>query len=49
MKSDGLVERKVYAKVPPRVEYSLTKDGFRLKPILNSMILWRKQYKENHE
>lgn len=49
METDGIVERKVYAEVPPRVEYSLTKDGFSLKPILDSMMQWGKQYKEEHE
>lgn len=45
MEEDGLVERKVYAEVPPRVEYSLTEDGFSLKPILDSMLAWGEQYK----
>lgn len=46
MEEDGLVERTVYAEVPPRVEYSLTEDGMSLKPVLNSMLAWGKQYKE---
>ncbi|MBL4937609.1 helix-turn-helix transcriptional regulator [Clostridium sp. YIM B02515] len=46
MEEDGLVERKVYAEVPPRVEYSLTEDGISLKPILDSMLAWGEQYKE---
>lgn len=46
MEEDGLVERTVYAEVPPRVEYSLTEDGMSLKPVLNSMLTWGKQYKE---
>jgi DNA-binding HxlR family transcriptional regulator len=45
MEEDGLVERKVYAEVPPRVEYSLTEDGLSLKPILESMWQWGEQYK----
>ncbi|MFT8351194.1 winged helix-turn-helix transcriptional regulator [Clostridium saccharoperbutylacetonicum] len=47
MEEDGLVERTVYAEVPPRVEYSLTEDGMSLKPVLNSMLAWGNQYKQN--
>lgn len=46
MEEDGLVKRKVYAEVPPRVEYCLTEDGMSLKPILDSMWAWGQQYKE---
>ena len=46
MEEDDLVERKVYAEVPPRVEYSLTETGISLKPILDSMWAWGEQYKE---
>jgi DNA-binding HxlR family transcriptional regulator len=46
MEEDGLVDRKVYAEVPPRVEYTLTEDGLSLKPILDSMLNWGQQYKE---
>lgn len=45
MEEDGLIERKVYAEVPPRVEYSLTEDGVSLKPILDSMWAWGEKYK----
>lgn len=45
MQEDGLVERKAYVEIPPRVEYSLTKIGLSLKPILDSMLEWGKEYK----
>lgn len=47
MEECGLVIRKVYAEVPPRVDYTLTETGYSLKPILDSMIEWGTSYKNN--
>lgn len=37
---DGYINRKVYAEVPPRVEYSLTDRSFSLLPIIDNLIGW---------
>lgn len=49
MEKTGLVDRKVYAEVPPRVEYSLTKTGLSLKQILDVMWQWGEEYKAGLE
>lgn len=46
MEQSGLIKRKVFAEVPPRVEYSLTDLGYSLKPILDSMVNWGNEYRE---
>lgn len=48
MEKKGFVSRKVYAEVPPRVEYSLTETGKSLKPILDAMGNWGEEYKKNN-
>ena len=42
------MEAKVYAEVPPRVEYTLTETGYSLKPILDSMVDWGTNYKQQN-
>lgn len=46
MESDGILERTVYAEVPPKVEYSLTELGMSLQIILDSMAEWGNTYRE---
>lgn len=46
MEQSGLVNRKVYAEVPPKVEYSLTDVGYSLKPILDAMWTWGEEYQK---
>lgn len=46
MEEAGLVVRKVYAEVPPKVEYTLTETGLSLEPVLNSMVSWGTNYKK---
>src|SRR5467141_1805916 len=40
LEKDGIVERKVYPEVPPRVEYTLTKDGIALRAALKALKSW---------
>jgi DNA-binding HxlR family transcriptional regulator len=44
MEKDGLVLRKVYAEVPPKVEYSLTEKGRALSPVLRKAMEWGEKY-----
>jgi DNA-binding HxlR family transcriptional regulator len=48
LERDGIVSRKVYAVVPPKVEYSLTKHGWSLKPILKLMAAWGTKHKARY-
>ena len=49
METKGLLTRKVYAEVPPKVEYTLTDLGYSLKPILDAMANWGSAYKAKNE
>lgn len=49
MEAKGLLTRKVYAEVPPRVEYTLTETGLSLKPVLDTMVAWGKNYQLQHQ
>ena len=47
LEDDGLIEREVFAEVPPRVVYSLSDLGKTLKPILDAMWDWGTDYKNS--
>lgn len=46
MEKDGLLNRKVFPEVPPRVEYSLSEIGETMRPIIKQMEEWGLMYKE---
>lgn len=46
MEADGLVCRRVFAEVPPRVEYSLTELGLSLQPLILAMAAWGSAYQK---
>ena len=45
MEADGIIDRTVYAEVPPRVEYALNDLGETLRPILDAMEVWGINYR----
>lgn len=49
MEANALLTRKVYAEVPPRVEYTLTETGYSLQPILDAMVQWGTDYKKKSQ
>ena len=44
LEQDGLINRKVYAQIPPKVEYSLTDIGKKFKSVLNELENWGADY-----
>lgn len=47
LEHDGIINRIIYAEIPPRVEYSITDYGKTLLPIIDSMYVWGKQHMSN--
>ena len=43
LESDGIIERKIYAEIPPKVEYTITPYGSTLLPIIDSMSKWARE------
>ena len=46
MEADGIIIRKSYPEIPPRVEYELSELGNSLRPIIKSMEVWGNEYKK---
>jgi DNA-binding HxlR family transcriptional regulator len=44
LEEDGVISRKVYAEVPPKVEYSISGEGQSLKPIVDAMWSWGRNF-----
>lgn len=44
LETEGVITKKTFAEVPPRVEYTLTSKGRDLLPILKSMAVWGSKY-----
>ena len=47
LEDDGVIHRKIYTQVPPKVEYSLTSFGESLTPIIRAMTNWGESYATN--
>lgn len=47
MESDGIIIRSAYPEVPPRVEYSLSALGESMRPIMNTMEQWGREYQNS--
>lgn len=45
LEADGLIIRKDYGEIPPRVEYSLSKRGETLEPVLDAFCLWEEKHR----
>ena len=44
LEQDGIIRRKIFPSVPPKVEYSMTNFGKSLRPVLQALADWDKKY-----
>jgi DNA-binding HxlR family transcriptional regulator len=44
LEADGIIERVVFAEVPPRVEYTMTEAGYALHPVFHATLAWAQQH-----
>ncbi len=49
LEDDGVISRKIYAEIPPKVEYTLTDFGLTLSPVIQTLADWGKEYKLNKQ
>lgn len=49
LEDDGIINRKIYAEIPPKVEYTLTEFGLTLSPVIQAMAKWGKEYELNKQ
>lgn len=47
LEDDGIIDRKIYAEIPPKVEYTLTEFGLTLSPVIQTMAKWGEEYRLN--
>lgn len=47
LENDGLIERKIYAEIPPRVEYFLSEKGKSIMPVIEAMKIWGDEHLTN--
>jgi len=48
LENDGLITRKIYPQIPPKVEYSMTAYGKTLEPVLQSMCNWGEKHRKRN-
>ncbi len=49
LEADGLITRKIYAEIPPRVEYFISEKGYSIFPVIDSMYAWGEAHMEFDE